>query len=292
MQRHKVMVLALLAASVGTETLAGQAQVKGAIGTYTGYVFRGVTLTNRPVFQPAMNLIFPVGKVEFNFGGWANVEAGRYNGPRDLSQAAGGASLDVTELDWTGEGVFSVGSASMAFGFIGYRFPNPAATSPVFNPSLNTFEVYSRLGLKAPLSPTVALYYDVSKIKGAYLEATLGRTVPVGRTAIQLGGLAGWSAGQDAQLDGQGVPGVAFYNFEANGLTHVDLNASVGMTIGGVGFTPSVHVVYGHDRFAKLTSVGKEQNVKLWLGGTMSWSRSLGRAASRAGESREVSEDR
>lgn len=264
----------LLGSSLVASPLVGQAQLKSSIGAYSAYTWRGLTVTNRPVLQPGLTVVVPTGRVELSLSGWANVEPGRYDGARDLSQGGGASSFDVTEFDWTAEAAYGTDRMTFAGGLIGYVFPNPSGVSPVFNGSLNTLEVYTRVGFKTRLSPTLGVYYDVRKIKGAYLEATVSENIAVSPSrSIAVGLLAAASAGQDADLDATGQPTAAFYSFARDGLTFVDLSAATTLTVGSVGVTPAVHFVYGSDPYAKLTSVGRENSFKVWLGASMSWAR-------------------
>ncbi len=272
----RLSVLAIgLAVGSGAD-LAAQAELRASLGSFSGYLFRGLTLTSRPVVQPTATLVVPAGRVTLSLGGWANVEAGRYNAPTDLSEGGGGAAMDVTEFDWTAEAAGQFGKATVAVGSIGYLFPNPSAVSPVFNSTLNTVEIYSRVSLAVPLAPSFGLYYDVSKIKGAYFEGAVAHALPVGGDkSLALGLVAGWSAGQDAALDGQGAPTAAFYTFQRNGLSHVDVSAALPLTVAGLGVAPAIHVVYGSDPFAKLVATNRSRDVKFWFGGTISWAQRL-----------------
>lgn len=278
--RTQRLLLALVAATVPASAAAAQAELRGSVSTFSGYLFRGLTLTSRPVLQPTATLVVPAGAFTFSLGGWANVEAGRYDRITDLSEGGGATAMDVTEFDWTAEAAGRIGKATVAVGSIGYVFPNPLAVSPVFNSTLNTVEFYSRVSLATPLAPSFGVYYDVSKIKGAYLEGSIGHSLPLGGgPTLALGLLAGWSAGQDAALDAQGTPTAAFYTFQRNGLSHVDLSASVPLTVAGMGVAPAVHLVYGSDPFAKLVATNRSRDLKIWFGGTISWAQRLtGRA--------------
>lgn len=280
MTRQLAFITVVLAGAAGTA--AAQAKVTTTMASYSGYVFRGVTLSSRPVLEPTAALTIPAGKVTFTATGWANVEAGRYNGPTDLSEGGGAASWDVTEFDWIAEAATTTGKATWALGAIGYVFPNPAAKSPVFNPSLNTLEFYAKVALEGPLAPTAAVYYDVRKIKGAYFEGTLTRNIPLSKTMpLTLGALAGFTAGQDAELGPDGLPTVAFFTFARNGLTHVDLSAAVPVTVGGMTFAPAIHAVYGNDPYAKLIAVGRERDFKLWAGASIAWTQLFKSSAAR-----------
>lgn len=249
---------------------AAQATVGADLGVFSAYVWRGVSLTNKPVAQPNVYLTVPAGNASVTFGGWASVDVGTYDDPNDdFSQSGGVSSLNLAEFDPWAEVSVPVGRVTVAGGVVGYVFPNdpPAAATE----DVNTWEVYGKLGLDAPLSPKLAVYYDVSKVSGAYLEGSLAHAVPLGSTSLNLGLLAGLSAGQAESAED-------LNNFAENGFTHLDISAGVPIAAGIFSITPVVHFLVNGDQATKLTSPTDESDVKLWGGLTLSWSRALGGA--------------
>lgn len=150
---------------------------------------------------------------------------------------------------------------------MGYLFPNDFGATE----ALNTWEVYGKLGLAVPLSPKLAVYYDVDKVNGAYLEGSLAHSLPLGKVALALGALAGISAGQAEAQDPEELN-----NFAENGFTHLDLSAGVPLSAGIFSITPVLHFLVNGDQVTKLTSPGDESDLKLWGGFTISWSQALG----------------
>ncbi len=249
---------------------AAQATVGADLGVFSAYVWRGVSLTNKPVAQPNVYLALPAGNASITFGGWASVDVGTYDDPNDdFSQSGGVSSFNLAEFDPWAEVSVPVGRVTVAGGVIGYVFPNdpPAAATE----DVNTWEVYGKLGLDAPLSPKLAVYYDVSKVKGAYVEGSLAHAVPLGSTSLNLGLLAGLSAGQAESTEDVN-------NFAENGFTHLDISAGVPIAAGIFSVTPVVHLLVNGDEATKLTSPTDESDVKLWGGVTVNWSRALGGA--------------
>ena len=152
---------------------------------------------------------------------------------------------------------------------MGYLFPNDFGATE----ALNTWEVYGKLGLAVPLSPKLAVYYDVDKVNGAYLEGSVAHSVSLGKVALALGALAGFSAGQAEAEDPDELN-----NFAENGFTHLDLSAGVPLPAGMFTVTPVLHFLVNGDQNTKFTSPGEESDVKLWGGLTISWSRAFGAA--------------
>jgi hypothetical protein len=272
MLRPELLGVAVLAvvASASARTARAQATVGADLGLFSGYVWRGVSLTNRPVGQPNVYVAFPAGNASVTVGGWANVDLGRYDDADDFSQSGGVSSLNLSEFDPWAEVSLPVGKATLTGGVVGYVFPNDFGVTDDFN----TWEVYGKVGLGVPLSPKLAVYYDFDKVNGAYIEGSLGHSVPLGSVSLNLGALAGLSAGQ-AEAD---TPG-EINNFFENGFTHLDLSAGVPVSAGIFSITPVIHFLVNGDEITKLTSPEDESDVKLWGGLTISWSRALGAAA-------------
>jgi hypothetical protein len=266
MLRPKLLGAAVLAvvASALVRSAQAQATVGADLGLFSGYVWRGVSLTNRPVGQPNVYVAFPAGNASVTLGGWANVDLGRYDDSDDFSQSGGVSSFNLSEFDPWAEVSVPVGKATLTGGVLGYVFPNDLGVTDDFN----TWEVYGKVGLGVPLSPKLAMYYDFDKVNGAYLEGSVGHSVPLGSVSLNLGALAGLSAGQ-AESDSPDE----INNFFENGFTHLDLSAGVPFKTGIFSITPVIHFLVNGDEITKFTSPGDESDVKLWGGVTLSWSR-------------------
>ncbi len=272
MLRSKLLAAAALAVvgSASARTARAQATVGADLGLFSGYVWRGVSLTNRPVGQPNVYLAFPAGNASVTVGGWANVDLGRYDDADDFSQSGGVSSLNLSEFDPWAEVSLAVGKATLTGGVVGYVYPNDFGATDDFN----TWEVYGKVGLGVPLSPKVAVYYDFDKVNGAYIEGSVGHSLPLGSSlSLNLGALGGLSAGQ-AEADPPELN-----NFFENGFTHLDLSAGMPFSAGILSITPVIHLLVNGDGITKLTSPGDESDVKVWGGLTVSWARALGAPA-------------
>jgi hypothetical protein len=266
------LLLAVIAVPVHAQATAG-----ADLGLFTAYVWRGISLTNKRVAQPDLYLTIPVGHASIGMGGWANIDLGKYDDLQDdFSQSGRTSGFNLAEFDPWAEVSVPVGRAILTGGVLGYVFPNEQG----FTSDFNTVELYAKAALAAPLSPKLALYYDIDKVQGAYIEASISHTVPASeKIGVTLGALAGFSVGQDANLDAAGVPRSAFFSFTENGLTHLDLSAAVPLTLGPATVSPVLHVVITGDVATKATSPSNLVNgSKLWGGVSLSWSRVLGAA--------------
>ncbi|MGZ8491373.1 MAG: hypothetical protein ACXWZS_04105, partial [Gemmatirosa sp.] len=231
------------------------------------FVWRGLTFTNRPVLQPDAYLTVAAGAGTFVTGAALNVEPVAYRGAHDLSVLGAESGTLVTATTLWGEYARPVGIASATLGVAGYVYPRAAGIAA----SYNTVEVYAKGALAAPLSPTLAIYYDVGQVRGAYAEAGLRHAIAATRrVSLAVAGTAGVSAGQGANGDG-----VETAYFVANGLTHVDLALTATWTASRVTVAPSVHAIVDRDAATQLTSPGERHRVKALVGLALGWAAPL-----------------
>jgi hypothetical protein len=255
-----------------------QTEVGADVGVFSSYVWRGLSLTNKPVLQPAVYISIPVGSASITVGGWSNIDIGKYDDLNDDKSESGGLSaFNFAEFDPYGEVSFTVGKATLTGGVLGYIYPN-SATAPndfgLITKDFNTVEIYGKGSLDVPLSPSVSIYYDVDKIKGAYIETGLSHSFPASeKISVNLGALAGFSAGQGVNHSDL----TEFASFADDGLTHVDLSGGLSFSAGALSFEPALHLVINADDATKVTSpTSFDKDVKLWGGVTVGWSKALG----------------
>ena len=118
------LLLAGIASAVAHPALA-QATVGADLSLFSGYVWRGISVTNRPVGQPNAYVTFPAGNTTVTVGGWANLDLGRYDDSDDFSQSGGASSFNLAEFDPWAEVTVPAGKALLTGGVVGYVFPNP-----------------------------------------------------------------------------------------------------------------------------------------------------------------------
>ena len=280
MTRAKALGAVLLAATLGLVpgTAEAQAEVGAQLDLFSAYVWRGLSLTNKPAAQPSAYVSFPAGKASVTAGGWASVDIGSYDDPEDDISEGGGGSFNLTEFNPYGEVSVPAGKATLTGGIIGYIYPNDltAESNGGLNSESNTWEIYGSVGFDVPLAPAIAVSYDIDKIKGAYIEGSVSHAVPLNETlSLELGGLVGFSAGQGVS-DG---PDESF-NFADDGLTHVDLSAGLPLTAGVLSITPVLHFQISSDEATKFNSFSSpDEGAKLWGGVSIGWARALGETA-------------
>jgi hypothetical protein len=277
MQPAIVLRAVLVAAGASLYAVAGhaQAEIGADLGLFSSYVWRGLSLTNKPVAQPAVWASIPAGNASITLGLWSTIDLGKYDDPEDISESGGTSSFNLAEYDPYAEVSFTAGKATLTGGGTAYIYPNDAGLTEDFN----TVELYAKAALDAPLSPFVNLYYDVDKIKGAYIEGGASHSFPASeKVSIDLGALAGISAGQgvnDSDPD-------EFFNFVDDGFTHLDLSAGASFSAGPLSIAPVLHLIIGIDDATKVTKFESDgltpvsKDAKLWGGVSLGWSKALG----------------
>ncbi len=288
MRRAKVLGATLVVVGAIAIGNPAQAQTVGAdLGLFSSYVWRGLSLTNKPVAQPDLYVTFPAGKASITLGGWANIDLGKYDDLNDdISESGGLSAFNFAEFDPWAEIAFPVGKATITAGATAYIYPNKVdnqaatfePTTGLLTTDANTVEIYGKLAIDAPLSPKISAYYDVDNIKGLYVEGSISHSIPASeKVSVTLGALAGFNAGQGINDDPNSEES---FNFADDGFTHLDLSAGVPITAGIFSITPALHLVINGDDATKFTSPsGDLKDVKLWGGATISWSKSYGAAA-------------
>ncbi len=293
MKRALVVGTALLINSLAVHPSAGnaQAEIGAELGLFSSYVWRGLSLTNKPVAQPDVYLSVPAGNASVTLGFWSNIDLGKYDDvENDISESGGLSAFNFSELNPYAEVSFPVGKATLTGGGVVYIYPNKLDDAP--NPDFaldsesNTIELYGKVSLDALLSPELSIYYDADKIKGAYFEGSVSHSLPVGQNlSLDLGAVAGLSAGQGIPDDPDSDESS---NFDDDGFTHLDFSAGLPLTAGPVSITPEFHLVIGIDDRPKVTSPTNTSDAKIWLGATIGWSRTLGEQAEDAAEAEEA----
>ena len=253
-----------------------QTTVGADLGLFSSYTWRGLSLTNKPVAQPDLYVTFPAGKASVTLGGWANIDLGKYdNANKDISESGGSSAFNFAEFDPWAEIGYTVGKATLTGGATAYIYPNDAGLTSDFN----TVEVYGKAAFDVPLNPKISVWYDVDKVKGAYIEGSVSHPVPLSeKVSLNLGAMTGFSAGQGSDPDANGVPQAEFFNFVDDGFAHADFSVGLPLTAGIFSITPVLHLHYCSDENTKITSPTTTSDAKLWGGVTISWSKALGEA--------------
>jgi hypothetical protein len=274
MQPATVLRAVLVAAGASLYAAAGyaQAEIGADVGLFSSYVWRGLSLTNKPVMQPAVWASIPAGSASITLGLWSTIDLGKYDDPDDdISESGGTSSFNLAEYDPYAEVSFSVGKVTLTGGGTAYIYPNDAG----FTEELNTVEIYGKAALDATLSPFVNIYYDVDKVNGAYFEGGVSHSFAASeKVSIDLGATAGFNAGQGIDADDPS------FNFADDGFTHLDLSVGVPFSAGVFSISPVVHLIIPGDDATKVSSPSNlDADAKVWGGVSIGWSKALGAAA-------------
>jgi hypothetical protein len=130
---------------------AGDVEFEASGSFLSHYMWRGLRLAEGGVFQPSVT----VGAKGFSANLWANYQ---FDPER------------WTELDFTGAYAGEKGKINYEVGFIHYG---------VYE-GLDSDEIYGGVGHSDILNPSLKIYVDVNAGKGAYLEAGLAPSIPLG----------------------------------------------------------------------------------------------------------------
>ena len=112
MKRANVLGAALAVGGLIATAGPASAQTVGAdLGLFSSYVWRGLSLTNKPVAQPDLYVTFPAGNASVTLGGWANIDLGKYDDllVDDISESGGTSAFNFAEFDPWDEISFPVG---------------------------------------------------------------------------------------------------------------------------------------------------------------------------------------
>ncbi|MBL0937540.1 MAG: hypothetical protein IBJ03_01525 [Gemmatimonadaceae bacterium] len=229
----------------------------------SGFVWRGIHFTNRPVVQGDVYLTQTVRKATLTAGAWINAEPADYRAAdavRMLAPGHHGPALTAI-APWI-DATVQTGRVSLTGGATMYRYPKKTG----FAEGYNTTELYAKATAGGALAPRVQVWWDVQKVRGAYVETAIAHTFNAGIPLVS-SLTAGWSAGQEAR-------GTQTAYFVRSGLAALDGALGVPLTRGHFTISPSVHAVLANDAATQLVTPGDPmRRTKLWwsLGGT--WTR-------------------
>jgi hypothetical protein len=267
---HCSTALCVAATLLATPVLHAQLTVTGDAAFNSQYQWRGLTTTNRPVVQPQFTVSLPAGRFSLTGGVFGNIEGGRYNDPDRQISENGGTRAGLAEYDLWLETSVPIKNTTLTFGALRYGYPNTAGTTA----TSNTIEGYVKAAFNAPLAPTVTVWNDVQKVRGAYAELAI--TQSIGR--VSLGATTGWNVGQSV---GEGT---ALGYFAKPGFTHADVSAATTWTVGQVSASPSLHVILGGDANTFVTSPNHSAHAKLWVGTSLHMARTFKTRSARDAE--------
>src|SRR5689334_1146865 len=231
MPRLGLLAVAALFPALGSLAPASAQAYLGFDATLASpYVWRGVTRANGSVVQPEAFASLQAAGGFLSAGAWASYELGDA-GVNDLSDLGVGHA-GLTELNYWGQAAWSLGILETALGGIRYTFRGTAPTAGRTRAD-NTTEVFASVRATSKyVVPGLALWVDVDRVRGAYVEGSV--TVPLLANPLAKPFLAvitratmGYTLGQEASTTD---PGQGAY-FTRAGVTHFDLSAASDVTL-------------------------------------------------------------
>jgi hypothetical protein len=160
----KIMLIALtgllMAGSAVPALALGPLDINADLPLYSKYVWRGINLTNDYVLQPELDISL----MGFKLGVWGNYEL------TDVNEMSG----DFSEFNYSLAWGMSFPFINLGIGYIYYEYPEAG--------EFNTSEFYVSGKVNVLLSPSLTIYQDVDKFKGAYWEASVSYDFELGET--------------------------------------------------------------------------------------------------------------
>jgi len=166
LKTHPILALCLFGLflfGLANPAAAEKLEISASLDYCTDYVWRGLVINDRPVFQPSLTCsqeITNAGIFSLNF--WGNYDLTDANGTKNR----------LSEIDYTASYALPNGLFGLEVGIIHYTFPATEDSA--------TTEAYIRTayGLEViPLTFSLAVFYDFDEIKGFYILGKLESSI-------------------------------------------------------------------------------------------------------------------
>jgi len=173
---------------------------KAAVDVYSAYAWRGMILSDDPVWQPGADVAYDTGDFgELGLGVWASL------GIPDNRQQN---NLGLAEVDYTGTWSKSFGPVACSLGYRLYAFEEAH--------DFDMQELFATVAYENDIvTPTLAYYYDLDESDGSYVTLGLDRSFQV-TDRVEVGAGLGLGMGSSAYNR---------YYFESDHTTVTDFNA-------------------------------------------------------------------
>jgi hypothetical protein len=169
----------LMAGATAPALALGPVDLEAELPVYTKYVWRGMNLVDEAVLQPSIE----VGLFGFEVAVWGNMYL------TDIYNEAG----QFSEVDYTLGYELELAIIELEAGFLHYSYPKHHFD--------DTTEFYLGAEVNVLLSPSLMVYQDIDKFKGAYWAASIGHGFGLGET-MQLDLTGGLGLGSKSFISG------------------------------------------------------------------------------------------
>ena len=194
-----------------------------AVDVYSAYVWRGMTITDEPVWQPDVTF-------GFNFGDYGALTADVWGNFDMTSANEKRHCAGLNEIDYTLAYSIDVEDFSLSAGHIWYTFPQVSGDDMEYGSSTREFFAGASYNNDI-VKPFIKAYYDYVLAEGAYVAFGLNKEVAV-TDALAIGAEASLGMGSEhwvttyhgANAD-SGLSDAAFTLYTAYSITE---NVSVG----------------------------------------------------------------
>ena len=265
--RHAWSCLAGLV--VAAAPAAAQVSARADVSAAGRYVWHGISRSAGLVAQPALALGLRVHRLSLEGGGVLHYELDAASAGELSETGAGGRHLG--EQDLWGQASFVLGPTRVHAGLVRYVFRGDSGTGGVGS-ARNTTEVFASLSTTSRyLNPTVEAWWDVERVRGAYLKGSVDLPVlgwpfpPYAFVFVQ--GELGLNVGQGPNP----ARPAELVNFATRGITHVGLGlgtevqlrrlSGIGLATLALGVRSQLNV----DDATKFDGPGRRRDFVLWL---------------------------
>jgi hypothetical protein len=262
------VLLAIMAAG-WPASLLGQADIRADAMFATRHAWRGVNRITGWTLQMELDASARLGPGALGLGVVQIQEPFRAE-RGDLNEAGRGRG-GPAERNWWAEYRLPVGELDLSAGFVRFTYHGHSSRGGV-SAEDDTGELYAAVEARRTyLSPALSAYWDIDRVRGAYLEAS-GRLPLLGwpfppEVFAYLDGALGFAVGEDPDPS---RPGDLFY-YRGDGPTHVRLGLAVdvkrtpNLALGG-----GIRGTVGLDDAARLGADDRLHDVffTLWIGAT------------------------
>jgi len=252
---------------------AAQVVLGGDLDWNGNYVWRGLVRSGGQVLQGGAYAQFALGAVTLAAGGWTNLQLSG-GGPGAWNDGGAGQHA-FTEADAWAEMRWATEPVDLRLGVVHYEYHGRDSVARR-TASDDTQELYARLtGPRLPLTPTVAVWWDVNRAKGGFVEGSLTAPLPLVPMFANLDVIAtaGASLGQERNPADASETFVA----ERRGVTYVGLALAANLAAGPVTARMTLHAQLNLDDATRQVSLTRLSRHLVWLGVGLGHARRMGR---------------